>query len=98
MSPPTIHDQPYQDIELNGSLVRLLGTAHVSRASVDAVVAEIEHHDWDTVAVELCASRYRSFNDPNALQHLDLYQVIKTGKAPMVTAMLAMGAFPTTDC
>ena len=65
----------------------------MSRASVDAVVAEIEHHDWDIVAVELCASRYRSFNDPNALQHLDLYQVIKTGKAPMVTAMLAMGAF-----
>ena len=93
MSSTTIHDQPFKDIEINGSLVRLLGTAHVSRASVEAVVAEIEHHDWDTVAVELCASRYRSFNDPNALQHLDLYQVIKTGKAPMVTAMLAMGAF-----
>ena len=93
MSQTKIHDQPFLDIELGGSLVRLLGTAHVSRASVDAVVAEIAHHDWDIVAVELCANRYRSFNDPNALQHLDLYQVIKTGKAPMVTAMLAMGAF-----
>ncbi|MEM7468981.1 MAG: TraB/GumN family protein, partial [Pseudomonadota bacterium] len=71
----------------------LLGTAHVSRASVEAVKLEIEDQDWDIIAVELCASRFRSFDDPNALQHLDLFQVIKTGKAPMVTAMLAMGAF-----
>ncbi|MGR8947709.1 MAG: TraB/GumN family protein [Gammaproteobacteria bacterium] len=93
MSSSSSHEQPVQDIELNGALVRLLGTAHVSRTSVEAVKAEIEHNDWDAVAVELCASRFRSFDDPNALQHLDLYQVFKTGKAPMVTAMLAMGAF-----
>ena len=93
MSSEINHEQPVEDIEVNGSFIRLLGTAHVSRASVAAVEAELSEHNWDTVAVELCASRFRSFDDPNALQHLDLFQVIRTGKAPMVTAMLAMGAF-----
>ena len=93
MPSPSSHEQPVQDVELNGAHVRLLGTAHVSRTSVEAVKEEIKDNEWDAVAVELCASRFRSFDDPNALQHLDLYQVIKTGKAPMVTAMLAMGAF-----
>lgn len=93
MSSEINHEQPVEDIEVNGSFIRLLGTAHVSRASVAAVEAELSEHHWDTVAVELCPSRFRSFDDPNALQHLDLFQVIRTGKAPMVTAMLAMGAF-----
>jgi pheromone shutdown protein TraB len=87
------HEQPVEDLEINGSFIRLLGTAHVSRASVAAVEMELEAEQWDVVAIELCASRFRSFDDPNALQHLDLFQVIRTGKAPMVTAMLAMGAF-----
>lgn len=93
MSEQQIHDQSVTDIEMNGGLIRLLGTAHVSRASVAAVEAEINHGDWDVIAIELCDSRFKSFSDPNALKHLDLFQVIRSGKAPMVTAMLAMGAF-----
>lgn len=86
-------EQPFEDIEIGGSLVRLLGTAHVSRASVAAVKKEIAENAWDTVAIELCASRFKAMEDPEALQKMDLFQVIKTGRAPMVTAMLAMGAF-----
>lgn len=86
-NPPTV------DIELGDSFVRLLGTAHVSRASVDDVNREIEGESWDVVAIELCNSRFRALEDPDALQKMDLFQVIKTGRAPMVTAMLAMGAF-----
>lgn len=86
-------EQPFEDIEIGGSLIRLLGTAHVSRASVAAVKHEIAANVWDTVAIELCASRFKAMEDPEALQKMDLFQVIKTGRAPMVTAMLAMGAF-----
>lgn len=86
-------DQPFVDVEIEGSFIRLLGTAHVSRASAEAVTREISEGRWDVVAIELCASRYKAFEDPDALQKMDLFQVIKTGRAPMVTAMLAMGAF-----
>ena len=85
--------QPITDIRIGATDIRLLGTAHVSRASVAAVRREIEAGAWDVVAIELCASRLKAFEDPDALQKMDLFEVIRSGRAPMVTAMLAMGAF-----
>ena len=89
----SVADQPYADVQVGQTLIRLLGTAHVSRASADAVHSEIATGSWDTVAIELCESRFKAFENPDALQKMDLYQVIKSGRAPMVTAILAMGAF-----
>ena len=86
-------EQPFADVKLGETFIRLLGTAHVSRASAEAVHREISAGSWDIVAIELCDSRYKAFENPEALQRMDLFQVIKTGRAPMVTAMLAMGAF-----
>ena len=86
-------EQPFAEVEIGDTTVRLLGTAHVSRASVEAVENEITDGAWDIVAIELCASRFKAFEDPDALHKMDLFQVIRTGRAPMVTAMLAMGAF-----
>ncbi|MDA0821614.1 MAG: TraB/GumN family protein [Proteobacteria bacterium] len=74
-------------------MIRLLGTAHVSRASADAVHHEISTGEWDTVAIELCDSRFKAFENPDAMKNMDLLQVIRSGRAPMVTAMLAMSAF-----
>ena len=52
-------------VEVNPNL-RLLGTAHVSTKSVEAVKQQIEEFQPDVVAVELCKSRRRikkrSFN------------------------------------
>ena len=89
----SVAEQPYADVQVGQTLIRLLGTAHVSRASADAVHSEIATGSWDTVAIELCDSRFKAFENPDALQKMDLYQVIKSGRAPMVTAILAMGAF-----
>ncbi len=86
-------EQPFSDLKLGETSFRLLGTAHVSRASAEAVDHEVSTGKWDIVAIELCDSRYKAFENPDALQKMDLFQVIRTGRAPMVTAMLAMGAF-----
>lgn len=85
--------QPVRDIEIDGAQLRLLGTAHVSKASAEAVAAEIADGDYDCVAIELCGGRHRALADPTALASLDLYQVIRQGQAPMITATLALGAF-----
>lgn len=71
----------------------LLGTAHVSRASADEVRELIRSGAFDAVAIELCPGRFNSLMDPDALAKLDLFQVIKQGKAGLVAANLALGAF-----
>jgi pheromone shutdown-related protein TraB len=71
----------------------LLGTAHVSRVSADAVRAMLEREPFDAVAVELCEPRYQSMRDPDAFRKLDLFQVIRQGKAGLVAANLALSAF-----
>ncbi|MEO7431722.1 MAG: TraB/GumN family protein [Dokdonella sp.] len=71
----------------------LLGTAHVSRVSADAVRAILERESFDAVAVELCESRFQSMRDPEAFRKLDLFQVIRQGKVGLIAANLALSAF-----
>ncbi len=92
-SPDPLHDQPLARVERDGVEYVLLGTAHVSRASVDAVKALIERESFDAIAVELCESRARGIRDPDAFAKLDLFHVIRTGKAGMVFASLALSSF-----
>ncbi|MGD9601665.1 MAG: TraB/GumN family protein [Gammaproteobacteria bacterium] len=91
--PTSIATPPLREVRVGHASVRLLGTAHVSRASRDAVAREIAHGDYDCIAVELCENRARALTDPEALARLDLVHVIRDGKATLIAAMLALGAF-----
>lgn len=84
---------PRQLIHKYNTEYTLLGTAHVSKASADEVRQLISSGEFDAVAVELCPARFASLKDPDALAKLDLFQVIKQGKAGMVAANLALGSF-----
>ncbi|MFC0677748.1 TraB/GumN family protein [Lysobacter korlensis] len=86
-------DQPIAVVERDGVRYTLLGTAHVSRASVDAVEAAIGSGDYDAVAVELDAPRLQALTDPDALARLDLVQVIRTGRTAMFAANLALSTY-----
>jgi len=88
-----LNEQPIEHVTINGCQVTLLGTAHVSKASADAVHELITTNDYDGIAIELCPSRYNALIDPDSLAQMDLFNVIKSGKASMVTASLALGAF-----
>jgi len=85
--------QPIEQIRINNCDITLLGTAHVSKASAEAVQTLITNNDYDAIAIELCPSRYNALIDPDSLAQMDLFSVIKGGKASMVTASLALGAF-----
>ena len=89
----TSDSQPLATVELGATRITLLGTAHVSRASAEAVAAHLESGAYDAVAVELCPSRHNAIVDPDSLARMDLFRVIREGKAPMVTASLALGAY-----
>jgi len=88
-----VAEQPMATVMIGDSRITLLGTAHVSRTSAEKVKELIETGDYDAVAVELCPSRYSSIVNPDALAKMDLFQVIREGKASMVAASLALGAF-----
>jgi pheromone shutdown-related protein TraB len=88
-----LHDQPHLIVEREGVRYTLLGTAHVSRASVDAVEAAVATGRYDTIAVELDAQRHRAMTDPDALAKLDLFQILREGKTGLVAANLALAAY-----
>ena len=85
--------QPHAIVERDGVRYTLLGTAHVSRASIDAVRAEVASGRYDGIAVELDAQRHRALTDPQALARLDLFQIIREGKIGLVAANLALAAY-----
>ncbi|MES9900277.1 MAG: TraB/GumN family protein [Sedimenticola sp.] len=85
--------EPLAEIQVGESSITLLGTAHVSKASADQVRELLNSGDYDAVAVELCPSRYNAIMDPDALARMDLFKVLKEGKASMVAANLALGAY-----
>jgi pheromone shutdown-related protein TraB len=91
--PAALEGQPIERMRRDGVDYVILGTAHVSRASVHAVDALLETEHFDAVAVELCASRAHGIRDPEAFKQLDLFQVIRQGKAGMVAASLVLGSF-----
>ena len=66
--------------------IRLVGTAHVSKDSVDLVRSEIEEWNPDIVAVELCESRFKALSENRRLDKESLLKVIKEGKAPLIIA------------
>lgn len=88
-----LHGQPHEIVERDGVRYTLLGTAHVSRASVDAVRAAVASGDYDSVAVELDPGRLQSLTDPDTLTRLDLVKVIREGKTHLFAANLALAAY-----
>lgn len=85
--------EPVVELALEGARITLLGTAHVSRASADKVRELLTSGDYDAVAVELCPSRHNAIVDPDALARMDLFDVLRSGRAPMVASSLALGAY-----
>ena len=85
--------QPHAVVEHGGVRYTLLGTAHVSSQSVDAVRDAIGSGEFDTIAVELDPHRLQSLVDPGAMARLDLVQVIRDGKAALFAANLGLAAY-----
>ena len=85
--------QPVVELERDGVRYTLLGTAHVSRASIDAVLAAIDSGRFDAVAVELDEQRHKALTSPDSLQQLDLVKVIRERKVAPFAANLALAAY-----
>jgi len=80
---------PFIDISPN---LRILGTAHVATASVEAVRHHIAEYQPDIVAVELCKSRHDALTSDRRLDKEGLLKVVKEGKAPLVLIQSLLAA------
>jgi pheromone shutdown-related protein TraB len=78
---------------INGREILLVGTAHVSKASVDLVEKMILEEKPDTVCVELCQSRYQSVMQKDQWREMDIIKVIREKKSFMLLASLMLAAF-----
>ncbi|MDY1032174.1 TraB/GumN family protein [Stenotrophomonas sp. CFBP8980] len=85
--------QPVRIVERDGVRYTLLGTAHVSHASVEAVEKAIHSGRFDAVAVELDPQRLQALTEPDTLAKLDLVEVIRKGRVALFAANLALSAY-----
>jgi len=90
---PHESEQPIRHVVRDGVEYTIIGTAHVSRASAEAVKELAGAGDFDAIAVELCQARYDALTAERKWTDLDLYKIIRQGKAGLVMANLALSAY-----
>lgn len=73
--------------------VYLVGTAHVSKQSVEDVRQAVELFKPHTICVELCPSRHQAMMNPEAWRKMDIMRVIRQKKAPFLLAQLVLSSF-----
>jgi pheromone shutdown-related protein TraB len=82
-----------QVVNVAGREFYLLGTAHVSRDSVEAVEATIDGAAVDHVVVEIDSGRYRSVTQKKDWSELDIFQIIKQRQAFLLLSNLVLSSF-----
>ncbi len=85
--------EPIRTLELNGSHIIILGTAHISQKSIEEVSRIIEEEKPDVVCVELCNSRMRSVKDSDHWKKLDIFKVFKERKMWLLLSSLILSSF-----
>jgi pheromone shutdown-related protein TraB len=91
----TLHEesQTVTRITLGEREIILLGTAHVSRDSVDEVKRIIHDEEPDHVCVEIDAQRYKTLTEGQDWSKLSIDKVLKERKGFLLLANLVLQAF-----
>jgi len=80
-------------ITLNDREFKLVGTAHVSRESIEEVKNIISGEKPDMVCVELDQGRYNAITQNDNWEKLNLFNVFKEGKGFLLIANLVLASF-----
>ncbi len=82
-----------EKIYIDDKEITLVGTAHVSKESVELVEAVINEQAPDTVCVELCPSRFQSIKKKDQWLEMDIIKVIKEKKSFLLLSNLMLASF-----
>ena len=88
-----VMSQTQIQLELQGRKITLVGTAHVSKESVEEVKDTIKNIRPDCVAVELDEKRADSIKNPSRYSQLDLVKVFKRKEGFMLLANLMLSSY-----
>ncbi len=80
-------------IHIDDKEIILVGTAHVSKESVELVESVIKDEQPDTVCVELCQSRFQSIRKKDQWLEMDIIKVIKEKKSFLLLSNLLLTSF-----
>ncbi|RJX25454.1 MAG: TraB/GumN family protein [Desulfurivibrio sp.] len=80
-------------VEQDGRQFILVGTAHISRASVELVHQVIDRENPDCVCVELDAKRYESLSEKKRWKSLDLKQIIRNKQLSTLMINLVLASY-----
>ena len=80
-------------LNVDGKEVYLVGTAHVSKESVEDVRSTIESVRPESVCIELCPARHKAIVQGDNWQNTNIFKVIKEKKAVLLLAQLIMSSF-----
>lgn len=86
---PTIHKITFN----TGDEIFLIGTAHISKNSVEEVKKVIEEEEPDRVCIELDEGRMKTKSQDSAWQNMDIKKVFKEGKGFLLLANTALASF-----
>ena len=85
--------QTQKVIECNGIKITLIGTAHVSKESVEEVKETIKTLQPDCVAIELDEKRADSIQNSEKYKELDIVNVLRRGEGFLLIANLILSSF-----
>ena len=80
-------------IENDGKTYYLLGTAHVSKKSVEEVSAVIDEIQPDSICIELDEKRFDSLKNRDKWKSTDIFTIIKEKKVLLLMTTLIMSSF-----
>jgi len=80
-------------LSLGGRDIRLIGTAHISRESIEEVTGAIRGEMPGMVCVELDEGRYASINQQDMWEKLNVSKVLREGKGFLLIANIALASF-----
>ena len=82
-----------QVVSVGGKSIVLVGTAHVSRESVDLVKQVIDREHPDVVCVELDKRRYEALSHPRRWESLDLKTIIRKKQLSTLLVNLLLASY-----
>lgn len=73
--------------------VYLVGTAHISKDSVEDVRTTVEQVHPDAICIELCKARHQAITQSDNWKKMDIIKVVRQKKAVFLLAQLIMSSF-----
>ncbi len=73
--------------------IYLVGTAHISKESVEDVRTTIEQVHPEAICVELCKARHQAMTQADNWRKMDIFKIIRQKKAVFLLAQLIMSSF-----